>query len=638
MKQETRAFQTEVKQLLNLIINSLYSNQEIFLRELISNASDAIDKLRFAAQTETEILNGDGDFHIRITPDQDAKTITITDNGIGMTYDEVAENLGTIAKSGTAGFMEALEATKKEGLLTPELIGQFGVGFYSAFIVADKVRVETRSAKSESGVRWESEGAGEFTITEIDRAEHGTSITLFLKEGEEGDQNFTEEWTLRDVVKRHSDFIAYPIRMEVDSFEPIPEEEQEKDEEGNAKETSKKVRKDETLNSMKAIWAKNKSDVTEEEYNEFYRHISKNWDEPAEKLHLHLEGTHEYDMLLFVPSKAPFDLFNRDRKHGLHLYCKRVFIMDDCKELIPEYLGFIHGVVDAPDLNLNVSREILQQDTLVRNIRKNIVKKVFELLKKMDDEKYAAFWKEFGSMLKAGIPTDFENKDKIADLLRYPSTKSDGKLTSLKEYVAAMPEEQDAIYYLTGESLTALMNSPHLEALKAKDYEVLLMTDPVDEWVADGLREYEGKPLKSAEKGDLDLEKPDEATEEAFKGLFAFIQNQLEEDVKEVKASARLKESVACLSADAFSMSAYMEKIMQASGQEMPKQKRVLELNVNHPVMVKVKERFAADPADPKLKDYTDLLFDLAIVAEGSKVEDPARFSRLIGELMAAAL
>ncbi|MDY0163225.1 molecular chaperone HtpG [Desulfobotulus sp.] len=638
MKQETRAFQTEVKQMLHLIIHSLYSNQEIFLRELISNASDAIDKLRFKAQTDPELLGKDADFYIRITPDKEARTLVIEDNGIGMSYDEALENLGTIAKSGTAGFVAALEASRREGLLTPELIGQFGVGFYSSFIVAKKVVVESRSVSSDKGVRWESEGSGDFSVEEMEKPQRGTRITLFLKDGEEGDLNFTEEWTLKDIVKRHSDFIAYPILMEVDKYDPIPENEQEKDAEGKPKETMRKVRKDETLNSMKAIWTRKKEEVTEEEYTEFYRHISKNWDTPAEKLHLHLEGAVEYDVLLFIPSKAPFDLFQRDRKHGLHLYCKRVFVMDDCKELLPEYLGFIHGVVDAPDLDLNVSREILQQNSLVRNIRKNIVKRVFELLSKMDEEKYLDFWKEFGPMLKAGIPTDYENKTKIAELLRYPTTKSEGKLKSLKAYVEGMPEGQESIYYLSGENLTALMNSPHLEALKAKDYEVLLMTDPVDEWVVDSLRDFEGKNLKSAEKGDLELEKPSEEVAESFKGLFTFIQKELDAEVKEVKASARLKDSVACLSADAFAMSAFMEKVMQASGKDMPKQKRVLELNTGHPVMARLKERFAKDPADPAMKDWAAMLHDLAVVSEGGRIENPSRFAKMVGDLMAKTL
>ena len=637
MKQETRAFQTEVKQLLHLIINSLYSNREIFLRELISNASDAIDKVAFKAQTDAAILNGDSEFEIRIEPDKEARTLTIRDNGIGMTFDEVHENIGTIAKSGTAGFMAALEASKNDGTIAPEMIGQFGVGFYSAFIVAKKVVLETKAAGEAMGVRWESEGDGEYTVSEIEKESRGTTITLELRESEEGD-DFTDTFTLKNIVKKHSDFVRHPVRMEMESFEPIPEEEQEKDEEGKAKETMKPVVKLETLNSMKAIWARAKSEVTEEEHKEFYRHVSHNWDEPLDTLHMRFEGMHEYDVLLYIPSKAPMDLFQRDRKHGLQLYCKRVFIMDDCKELLPEYLGFVAGVVDAPDLNLNVSREILQQDRLVANIRKNVVKKIFDMLKNMDEETYATFWKEFGPVVKAGIPTDFDNKEKITELLRYPTTKSDGKMRSLKDYVADMKEGQDAIYYITGENLQALMNSPHLEALKAKDYEVILMNDPVDEWVVEGIREYDGKSLKSAEKGDLDIEKPSEEKTENFKLLFDFIQKELDSDVKEVKASSRLTDSVSCLAGDAMAMSAYMEKIMQATGQEMPKQKRILELNLTHPVMEKVKGLFETDPTAPMLKDRIRLLFDLALVAEGGKVDDPAGFAKRVGALMGAGL
>lgn len=638
MKQETYSFQTEVKQMLHLIIHSLYSNKEIFLRELISNASDAIDKLRFKSQTEPELLGSDTDFYIRITPDKEKKTLVIQDNGIGMNEEEIVENLGTIAKSGTLGFIRAMEASKKEGLLTPELIGQFGVGFYSSFIVAEKVVVESRSAGSTRGVRWESDGGGEFSVGESGKSDRGTRITLFLKEKEEGDLDFLEEWTLRDVVKRHSDFIAYPIRMEVDSWEPIPENEQKKDSEGKAEETMRKIRKEDVLNSMKAIWTKKREEVSEEEYTEFYRHISKNWDTPLDRLHLHLEGAVEYDVLLFVPSKAPFDLFQRERKHGLQLYSKRVFIMEDCKDLLPEYLGFVHGVVDAPDLDLNVSREILQQNVLVRNIRKNIVKRLFDLFSSMDEEKYLTFWKEFGTVLKAGIPTDFDNKEKIADLLRYPTTRSEGKLKSLKEYVENMAEGQEFLYFLSGENLSSLVNSPHLEALKEKNYEVLLMTDPVDEWVVDSLREFSGKQFKSAEKGDLDLEKPAPEVEEKFKLLFEFFQKELEENIKEVKVSARLKDSVACLSGDVFGMSAFMEKIMQASGQDMPKQKRVLELNAGHSLVTGLLARFEKDPADPSLKDWARLLFDLAVVGEGGKVEDPAYFSKKISEFIAKSL
>ncbi|MCG8470529.1 MAG: molecular chaperone HtpG [Desulfobacterales bacterium] len=637
MSKETRQFETEVQQLMNLIVNSLYSNQEIFLRELISNASDAIDKLRFEAQTHTELLEGEGDLHIRITPDAEKKTLTVSDNGIGMTYDDVIENLGTIAKSGTAAFMQALEESKKSEGIAPELIGQFGVGFYSAFIVADKVTVETRKAGEGEAVRWESDGLGAYTVETCSKKEHGTTITLQLKEGLEED--FTEEWAIKRVVKQHSDFVAYPVIMNVEKTEALPDEEIIKDSDGKPiGETTKKFRADETLNSMKAIWAKPKSEVTEEEYSEFYRHISHDWNAPLDKLHMKLEGTTEYDALLYVPSKAPMDMYYTEKKNGIHLYCRRVFIMDDCTELMPEYLGFIKGVVDAADLNLNVSREILQQDRLVRNIRKNLVKKTLELFSKMEKETYDSFFDEFGAAIKSGIPMDHDNRDKIAKLIRYKTTKSDGAYVSLDEYVANMKEDQEFIYYITGEDLASLAGSPHLEALKAKDYEVLLMSDPVDEWVVQSLPEFEEKKLKSAEMGDLDLTEVDDEKKEAFKNFMEYLQKQLDDEIKEVKLSTRLKDSVSCLSGDAFGMSAYMEKIMKASGQEMPKQKRVLELNGSHALVEAVKNMFETDAGNPVLSDHAKVLYDLAVISEGGRLEDPALFSQRVGELMAKAI
>ena len=638
-KKSTRKFKTEVQQLLNLIINSLYSNKEIFLRELISNASDAIDKLKFKSQTEPDIVEGDPDFHIRLTPDKENQTLEISDNGIGMTFDEVLENIGTIAKSGTAAFMEALDKSKNGSALSPELIGQFGVGFYSAFIVADKVTLVTRSAGTETATKWESSGDGSYTVEETEKDTYGTTITLHLKKAEDGDQDFTEEFTIKHVVKKHSDFVNYPVIMNVETEEPIPENEQILDKENKpVGSTTRTVRKDETLNSMKAIWSRDKNEVTDEEHEEFFKHLSHDWNPPLERLHMKFEGTTEYSALLYIPSKAPFDLFHQDRKNGMHLYCKRVFIMDDCKELIPEYLGFIHGVVDAPDLNLNISREILQQDHLVRNIRKNLVKKLFDLLSKMDKEKYEIFYTEFGPSLKAGIPMDFENKDKLSHLLRYKTTKTDGKLISLKEYVENMKPDQEDIYFITGENLNSLINSPHLEALKEKDFEVILMTDPVDEWVAQSLTEYEGKKLKSAEKGDLELDKVDEKKKDSYTSLFDFMQKQLEEKIKEVKPSSRLKDSVSCLSGDEYEMSAYMEKILKSSGQAVPDQKRVLELNINHPVIEKIKNIFETDTTNPVLKDYIGLLYDMAIISEGGKIDNPSQFSKVIGDLMAGTI
>ncbi len=638
-KQKTCEFKTEVQQLLHLIVNSLYSNKEIFLRELISNASDAIDKAKFKEQTEPDLFKDDNDYHIRISADPDKKTITIEDNGIGMTYDEVTENIGTIAQSGTKAFMEALEKSKSDNVISPDLIGQFGVGFYSAFIVASKIILETRAPGEKMGVKWVSDGKGSYTIEEIKKKTRGTEITLELKDPEDGEQDFTQEYTLRHIVKKHSDFVQYPIIMNVEKIEPIPENEQIKDKDGKViGETTRKKREDETLNSMKAIWSRSKEDVTDDEYEEFYKHISHNWDKPAARIHKKFEGVTEYDVLMFLPSKAPFDLFQPNRKHGMQLYCKRVFIMDDCKELLPEYLGFVQGVVDAPDLNLNVSREILQEDRFVRSIRKNLVKQIFSTLEAMEKEEYEKFYEEFGKALKAGIPTDFENKDKIASLLRYKTTKSDGKYISLDQYIENMKDDQKEIYFITGEELSSLANSPLLEALKEKDYEVLLMVDPVDEWVVQSLTEYKDKKLKSAEKGDLDLNKIDDKQKDEYSALLKFIKDKLGDKVKDVVISKRLKESVSCLSADDFAMSSYMEKILKASGQAAPDQKRTMEVNTAHPVMEKIKNVFETDTNNPLLKDYSNLLFDLAIVSEGGKVENPSRFSKLVGDLMVNSL
>jgi molecular chaperone HtpG len=638
---QTHQFKTEVQQVLNLIINSLYSNQEIFLRELISNASDAIDKLRFNSQTDSKILGEDSDFKIKIRPDGIAQTLEISDNGIGMTHDEVMENIGTIAKSGTAGFLEMLEQAQNTESLTPELIGQFGVGFYSAFMVADKISLITRAAgaaKSEA-VRWESNGDGSYSIETTEKETRGTTIIIDLKKKAKDDPDYTDEWQIRRIVKQHSDFVAYPVVMDVEKDEPLPDAEIIKDKDGKPiGETTRKVIKEETLNSMKAIWAKPKDEVDDKEHEEFYKHMAHDWNPPLDRLHMKFEGTTEYTALLYIPSKAPFDLFQPDRKHGIQLYCKRVFIMDDCKELIPEYFRFIKGVVDAPDLNLNVSREILQQDRLVMNIRKNIVKKILDQLASMEKEKYETFYAEFGQVIKEGIYTDHSKKEKIAALARYKTTKSDDQWVSLDDYIKNMQADQKEIFYITGDDINALLNSPHLEQLKEKDYEVLLMTDPVDEWVAQNLTEYDGKPLKSAEKGDLDVEDKKDDQKEAFNALFGFIKGQMESKVKEVKASARLKDSVACLSGEDHDMSAYMEKILKASGQAPPQVKRVLELNMKHPLMLQINSLFETDRNNAALKDYSRMLFDMAVVAEGGKLENPAQFSRLVGEAMAKAM
>ena len=638
-KKETLQFKTEVQQLLNLIINSLYSNKDIFLRELVSNASDAIDKLRFRAQTEPEILGDDTEFKIKITPDGIKQTIEISDNGIGMTYNEVMENIGTIAKSGTAAFLEAISSTQQQDTLTPELIGQFGVGFYSSFIVADKVSLLTRSAGEDKATLWESHGDGTYTIEEATKRSRGTTITLHLKKKEKDETDYTEEWTIRRIVKEHSDFVSYPVVMDVEKDEPIPEAEQLLDKEGKpVGKTTRKVMREETLNSMKAIWIKDKKDVTQEEYEEFYKHLSHDWNPPLTQLHMKLEGVTEYHALLYIPSQMPFDLFNPEHKHGINLYCKRVFIMDDCEDLMPEYFRFVKGVVDAPDLNLNVSREILQQDKLVRNIRKNLVKKLLELLGNMEKETYEKFYKEFGAILKIGIHTDSENRDKIARLARYQTTKSDGKMISLTDYIANMKAEQKDIYYITGENMTSLLNSPHLEKLKEKDLEVLLMADPIDEWVVQSLTEFEGKSFKSAEKGDLDIDKVDDSKKEEFNALFGFIKSRLESKIKEVVPSTRLKDSASCLSGNAYDMSAYMEKILRSTGQKAPEVKRVLELNMEHSLVAKIKAIYDKDRDNPLLNDYSDLLYDMAVVSEGGKLDNPSRFTKMVGDLMAGAL
>ncbi len=638
-KKETHQFKAEVVKVLKLIINSLYSHPEIFLRELISNASDAIDKIRFRSQTEPDILEKDTEFKIRIILDRKAGTITIEDNGIGMTFDEVVENIGTIAQSGTKAFLDAIDTMKKSQSIAPELIGQFGVGFYSSFIVADKVTLITKAAGTSSATKWESTGDGSYTIEETTKKGRGTSVTLKLKERLEDEPDYTDEWTIRGVVKRHSDFVSYPIVMDVERDEPIPDAELLKDSSGNTiGETTRKVKREETLNSMKAIWARSKVEVTDEEYTEFYKHISHDWNPPLEHIHIKFEGTTEYNALLYIPSKLPLDFTMRERRHGIHLYCKRVFIMDDCKELMPEYFSFVVGVVDAPDLNLNISREILQQDSLVVNIRKNLIKRIFDLLEGMDKEKYDQFYTEFGPIMKIGIPTDHDNRDRIAKLLRYQTTNSEGKYISLADYTAHMQPDQDAIYYITGENAAILLNSPHLERLKEKGIEVVLMTDPIDEFVVQVLREFDNKKFVSAEKGDLSLGTVDEKKKHEFSDFFDFMKEELKDRVKDVKASTHLKDSLACLSGETYDMSPYLEKILKATGQKTEPAKRILELNIDHPAVSNIKFMFEKNRKDPLLKDYARLLFDLALIAEGSKVDDPAHFSKTIGDILAEAI
>jgi molecular chaperone HtpG len=637
-KKETMQFETEIQQLLDLIIHSLYSHKEIFLRELISNASDALDKLKFESQTNQELLGDDTDLKIRIEADKDARTLSVIDNGIGMTREELIENLGTIAKSGTKAFVEALKEKKENAL---ELIGQFGVGFYSSFMVAEKVVLETRGAGSDQAYRWESKGDGSYTIEECDKKQRGTRVTLYLREPGDDDQDYTQEWVIRNIVKKYSDFVTYPIVMEVER------EETPTDDEGKPIEGAKPVKKviEETLNSMKPIWNKRKSEVSEEEYKEFYKHISHDWTDPLEIIHVNAEGILEYNALMYIPAKAPFDLFMPENKSGMQLYVRNVFIMDNCEELMPPYLRFIKGVVDSADISLNVSREMLQHDRIVGKIRKNLVKKVFDTLSKMlkdDREKYLKFWENFGQVLKEGLHTDFENRETIADLILCASTRGE-ELTTLKEYLDRMPLEQKEIYYIAGEDREALAASPHLEALKEKGYEVLLFTDPVDEWVLQGLFEYQGKKLKSVAKGEVDILPEEEKKEreeklkkqeEEFSGLLNFIKKALGDKVAEVKLSQRLTSSPVCLVADENALSASMERILKAANQPVPPSQRTLEINPDHELLGRMRELHRAQGESDELKEFAELLYDQAVLTEGSKVTSPEQFCRRLTNLM----
>ncbi len=642
---ETFEFQAEARQLLDLMVHSVYSNKDIFLRELISNSSDALDRRRFQALTEPHLMPEGTDLHIRIERDPDARTLTVRDKGIGMTRQEVIHLIGTIAKSGTHEFLSALKQAKEAH--SPELIGQFGVGFYSSFMVADKVTLVTRHAGETAGVRWESSGEGTYTVEEVDVPEAGTSVTLHLKptDSEDGLHDYTEEWKIREIVKKYSDFVAYPIKMQI-SRTRVPRDEDGKPIEGAKEET---VVEDETLNSMKAIWLRDKDDVTEEEYHEFYKHVSHDWSPPLETIRAKIEGTLEYQLLLFIPSKAPFDLYMRDGRHGIQLYVKRVFIMDDCTELLPEYLRFVRGVVDSEDLSLNISREILQQNRQIQRIRKGVVSKLLDSLKKMretDKDKYLTFWKEFGPVLKEGIYQDHDNRDTLLDLMMVQSTNDATALTSLREYLDRMKPDQDCIYFMTGESRDAVENSPHLEAFRDKGYEVLILTDGVDEIWSQSMPEFEGKRFQSVGKGTVDLgteeerkkaEEERKAKQEAHRSLLECLKQKLDDHVKEVRLSSRLTSSAACLVGDQFDLSPQLEQLMRAANQEMPKTKRILELNPTHPILEKLESIYGADPDDPRLSDYAHLLYGQAALAEGNQPPNPGRFAKLVADLMVHA-
>ncbi len=634
-------FKTEVNQLLDLVVHSLYSNKDIFIRELVSNASDAIDKIRYQGLKNKEILEGDDNFKIKIHFDKDANIIKITDNGIGMNKDEIINNIGTIAKSGTKEFINHLKELKEKGddkAETAELIGQFGVGFYSAFMVSDKITILTKKAGEETAYKWESNGKEKFTIEETsEKDSRGTEVIVYLSSEF---TDYADEWKIKDIVKKYSDYISYPITMD------ITREEKPKDKDGNEIKDAEPITtiEEETLNSQKAIWKKAKSEVTEEEYNEFYKHLSHDYTNPLDVLHLSTEGLLEYKALLYLPAKAPFDLFMKEAKVGVNLYVKNVFIMDDCKNLLPEYLRFIKGVVDSSDLPLNVSREILQEDKTISKIKKSLVKKVIDTLTRLKDnqyEKYLEFYNEFGRLIKEGVYSDFENKEKLSNLLLFESTKTEkGKYVSLKEYLERMKEDQEAIYFITGESREMVENSPHLEKFKERDYEVLYFIDPIDEFLTTTLMEYESKALKSIGKGEVELKeteeekKEKEETKEEFKTLLETIQDKLKDDVKEVRISNRLTSSPVCLVADEHAMSPNMEKIFKSMNQEVPVSKRILEINPKHKILEVMKKLYEKDSKNSKLADYAELLYDQALIAEGSKVKDANKFAQRIADLM----
>ena len=641
---EQRPFKTEVKKLLDLVIHSLYSNKEIFLRELISNASDAIDRARFESLKDESILEDDPEWKIKITVDKEAKTLTVSDNGIGMSAEEIEQNIGTIASSGTKRFLEQLQENKDS--LSPELIGQFGVGFYSAFMVANRVKVVTRRAgPADQGVAWESQGDGFYTITPTTREKRGTDVIVYLTpENEE----YLDEWKIRKTVKRFSDFVEHPINMDIER------EEVERDDEGKPIEGKepKKTITEETLNSRKAIWQRPKNEVTDEEYKEFYRHVSHDYQDPLETIHWQVEGQTEFRALIYIPKKPMFEMFMPEqRDRGIQLYVRRVFITDKCEELTPGYLRFLRGVVDSSDLPLNVSREILQEARAIRIIQKNLVKKVLDTLadmKEKNPERYQEFWTGFGTMLKEGLHTDFENGDRIKELLMYESSHLEaGKRTTLAEYVSRMPEHQKEIYYITAENRTAAANAPQLEAFKAKGYEVLFFTDPIDDWLSQDLTSYKEKTLRNIGKGDVDIDSEEEkaAKEEARKqaeadnkDLVAAMKEILGDKVKEVRLSKRLTESACCLVSDEWGMGVHMEKIMKAMNPDTPPTKRILELNPDHSLIAALRQVHAKDAKDPKLAEYTEMLYDEALLTAQLPLEDPLAFAKRISNLMADSL
>ncbi|WP_032093669.1 MULTISPECIES: molecular chaperone HtpG [Pasteurellaceae] len=621
--QETRGFQSEVKQLLHLMIHSLYSNKEIFLRELISNASDAADKLRFKALSAPELYEGDGELKVRISFDEAKGTLTVSDNGIGMTREQAIDHLGTIAKSGTKEFLTALGSDQAKD---SQLIGQFGVGFYSAFIVADKVSVKTRAAgeSADKGVLWESAGEGDYTVADIEKKTRGTEITLHLREDE---KEFANEWRLREIIGKYSDHIGLPVEILS----------KEHDEEG--KETGVKWEK---INKAQALWTRAKGDISDDEYKEFYKHLSHDFADPLLWTHNKVEGNQEYTSLLYVPSKAPWDLFNREHKHGLKLYVQRVFIMDDAEQFMPNYLRFMRGLIDSNDLPLNVSREILQDNKVTAALRKALTKRSLQMLEKLaqdDKEKYQQFWNEFGLVLKEGPAEDFANKDAIAKLLRFASSKNDSseQNVSLEEYVARMKAGQKGIYYITADSYIAAKNSPHLELFNKKDIEVLLLSDRIDEWMLSYLTEFDGKPLQPITKADLDLgeladkeEEQQKAQDEAFGSFVERVKTLLGDRVKAVRLTHRLTDTPAVVSTDNDQMTTQMAKLFAAAGQSVPEVKYTFELNPTHPLVKKT-----ADIADQdEFADWVELLLEQAMLAERGALENPTAFIKRVNRLL----
>ncbi|MDI9925781.1 molecular chaperone HtpG [Rhodococcus sp. IEGM 1341] len=635
MSTEQLEFQAETRQLLDLMVHSIYSNKDSFLRELISNSSDALDKLRLESYRNKDLDVDVSDLHIEIDIDAAARTLTIRDNGIGMSRAEVIDLIGTLAKSGTAEVRKKLKEAK-DAAASEELIGQFGIGFYSTFMVAEKVTLLTRKAGESTATKWESTGEGTYEITDVDDAPQGSSVTLALKPADEEDHlhDYASERKIKELVKKYSDFIAWPIRIDV--------EKRVKSEEEGGEDTV--TIETETINSQKALWTRSKDEVSEEEYKEFYKHVSHAWDEPLEVIPFKAEGTFEYQALLFIPSQAPFDLFMRESQAGVHLYVKRVFIMDDSQELLPEYLRFVKGVVDAADLSLNVSREILQQDRQIRAIRRRLTKKVLSTVKELQSEqpdKYKTLWSQFGTVLKEGLISDADNRETLLGISSFASTNSEEGVTTLAEYVDRMKDGQQQIYYMTGESRQQIESSPHMEAFKARGLEVLLLTDSVDEVWVGNVTDFDGKSFQSIAKGEVDLDTEEEKKEseakreeqdKEFADLLTWLTETLGEDVKEVRLSTRLTTSPACVVGDEFSFSPQLEKMYKASGQFVPTSKRILELNPTHDLVTGLKKAREDRSDDPHLAETAELLYATALLAEGTELKDPAKFSKLLAD------